>query len=656
MGHGLSKWLVICICGLLGAPAAYAQDAGDPVAVSDEAAAEDEGAEDEDTAAFMDSVRRTGEIADDSVDYSEMHEMRVLERNFLPSKSSDEVAITLPPGNMLELSHDAAMHMLVEGAAKEPGTRGLQRQASRLMASAIAEVKQQIASSGSALEQPFGLDCINQPAVQEYIAIFSSPASKTMKTWLKRMGRYQAVLEKVLVQENVPADLIYLAMIESGFKMRVKSPASATGMWQFMAGTGAEMGLRIDEYVDERYDPIKSAHAAAQYLKKQYARYHSWPLAMAAYNGGPGTVNVAIDRFNTNDYFKLVKYGAMYDETRRYVPRILAAAIIGRNRAAFGFDGLTSEPPFVFDTVTVPGNTRLIELAKAAECTVDELKDLNPELLKDITPPGNQYELRIPLDRHKRFVERFDNVSKKYKDAKDTIRLRFGESIEQLGDDIGVPGRVLRTLNGMGAKDAAAYGSDIIVPNGSKRHASHQTAKADDDDKKLVLISPEKFDFRDRKRVFYETNKGDTLKEIAEAFGVHQNQLAMWNELDAWAKLRPGMVLQIYAASNCDLNDIRYLPEDQAHVVVRGSDEHQAIIDAKRQKNVKTAKANSGSSRSGGTTSKQGHYTMHTVGSGDSLSKIAKKYGVTVDSLLKLNGLKSNSTIRKGQKLKVKRN
>ncbi len=261
MRHGLSKWLVVCICGLLGAHGAYAQDAdlqdaGEPVAISDEGPADDDAAGDEDTAAFMDSVRNLGDVADDSVDYNEMHEMRVLERTFLPSKSSDEVAVTLPPGNMLELSHDAAMHMLVEGTAREPGTRGLQRQASRLMASAIAQVKQQIASSGSALEQPFGLDCINQPAVQEYIAIFSSPASKTMKTWLKRMGRYQAVLEKVLVQENVPTDLIYLAMIESGFKMRVKSPVAATGMWQFMAPTGAEMGLRIDEYIDERYDPI----------------------------------------------------------------------------------------------------------------------------------------------------------------------------------------------------------------------------------------------------------------------------------------------------------------------------------------------------------------------------------------------------------------
>ncbi|MBQ1926559.1 MAG: transglycosylase SLT domain-containing protein, partial [Proteobacteria bacterium] len=487
-------------------------------------------------------------------EYEEIHQVRVLERTLLPSENRQEsgAAGTLMPGNLMELSHDSAMHVLLEGAGDgtPEQSRGLQRKTSRWMKEAISQIRSQMANSKSPIAMPFGLDCADQPAVQEYLAIFSHAASGTMKTWLKRLERWRPVLEKALKEENVPTDLLYLAMIESGFKTRVKSPASAAGMWQFMAGTGVEMGLKIDEYVDERFDPIKAAHAAAKYLKKQFARYNAWPLAMAAYNGGPGTVNVAIDRYNTTDYFKLVQYGAMYDETRRYVPRILAAAIIGRNPEAFGFEGLKPEPPFIFDLVDVPGNTKLNQLAEAAGCPVETLKDLNPELLKDVTPPGADYALRIPQGRHAQFVDRFDQVKKKYANATDTITLRFGETIEVLGEDIAVPARVLRNLNGLGAKQAAAYGSELSVPNGSSR--GHK-ANSDENERPVALISPETFDFRDRTRVFYETQKGDSLREIADAFGVMPNQIALWNECDIWAKLRPHMFLQIFVTSSADL-------------------------------------------------------------------------------------------------------
>ena len=606
--------------------------------------------------AFLDEVM--GQQAPDGTDdYDEIHQVRVLERTLLPSDDRQEsgAAGTLMPGNLMELSHDSAMHVLLEGAGDgmPENSRGLQRKSSRWMKEAVAQIRVQLSDAKSPIAMPFGLDCADQPAVQEYLAIFSSAASGTMKTWLKRLERWRPVLEKALKEENVPTDLLYLAMIESGFKTRVKSPASAAGMWQFMAGTGAEMGLIIDEYVDERFDPIKAAHAAAKYLKKQYARYNSWPLARAAYNGGPGTVNVAIDRYNTTDYFKLVQYGAMYDETRRYVPRILAAAIIGRNPDAFGFGGLKPEPPFVFDLVDVPGNTRLAQLAEAAGCAVDTLKELNPELLKDVTPPGADYALRIPQGRHASFVDKFDQVKKKYANASDTMTLRFGETIETLGAEIGVPARVLRNLNGLGAKQAAAYGSELNVPNGSKRQGR---VNADEDAKPLALVTPETFTFNDRTRIFYETQKGDSLRDIADAFGVMPNQLAIWNECDIWAKLRPQMYLQIFVSPSTDLQNVRYFRDEDLRVVVRGSEEHLAIIEAKRSKNVRNAKAaakNSG--KSGGKTQTSGKYIVHTVQKGDSLSKIAKKYGVSVPALLKLNGLTEKSAIHKGQQLKVKK-
>ena len=665
--HIKTRWIALLAMPLLLAvSSASAQAKPEPENYADSPIDSDEGdmaeenAEDSEAenaeidADLLDDVM-AAEAPEGSADYEEMHQIRVLERTFLPShepQPQTSSSASLPPGNLMELSHDTAMHVLTAGSGQPENQRGLQRQASKLMKDAIAQVKKQIESHGSKLDMPFGLDCAQQPAVQEHIAMFTAPASGTMKTWLKRLGKWRKILEKALIAEDVPIDFVYLAMIESGFKTRVKSPAAAAGMWQFMAGTGVEMGLTINEYVDERFDPVKAAHAAAKYLKKQYARYDSWPLTMAAYNGGPGTVNVAIDRFNTNDYFKLVKYGAMYDETRKYVPRILAAAIIGRNPAAFGFDGLTPEAEFVFDTVDVPGKTQLKRLAEAAGCSVDTLKELNPELLKDMTPPGNDYALRIPKGKYHAFVENFDRVKKKYENANDTIVLKFGETLEILGDDIGVPARVLRNLNGIGSRENAVYGTEIIVPNGSKRGNNAKKDKDDEDALPVILVSPEKFNFSDKKRVFYETQKGDTVKAIAAAFGILPNQLAMWNELDIWAKLRPKMKLQIYVAPQTHLENIRYIDENDVNVVERGSKAHEEIVDA--QKNARNRAAKS-AAKSKGKTSSSGRYVTHTVGKGDSLSKIAKKYGVTVESLLKLNKLKKNATLRKGQVLKVKK-
>ncbi|MBO4350250.1 MAG: transglycosylase SLT domain-containing protein [Proteobacteria bacterium] len=651
-------------------PVLAQEDTADTVEVVEttENAESTESEDADDTPLFDETIAQ--DAPEGTNEYEEIHQVRVLERTLLPPDDRQESGAvgTLMPGNLMELSHDSAMHVLLEGAGDgaPEQSRGLQRKTSRWMKEAVAQIRSQMANSKSPIAMPFGLDCADQPAVQEYVAIFSHAASGTMKTWLKRLEKWRPVLEKALKEENVPTDLLYLAMIESGFKTRVKSPASAAGMWQFMAGTGVEMGLTIDEYVDERFDPIKAAHAAAKYLKKQFARYNSWPLAMAAYNGGPGTVNVAIDRYNTTDYFKLVQYGAMYDETRRYVPRILAAAIIGRNPEAFGFEGLKPEPPFVFDLVDVPGNTKLNQLAEAAGCPVDTLKELNPELLKDVTPPGDIYALRIPQGKHAQFVERFDQVKKKYANASDTITLRFGETIEVLGEEIGIPARVLRNLNGLGAKQAAAYGTELTVPNGSERAGK---ANTDEDARPIALISPETFDFRDRTRVFYETQKGDSLREIADAFGVMPNQIALWNECDIWAKLRPHMFLQIFVTSSTNLQNVRYFAENEVQPVVRGSEEHLALLEAKRSKNAKNARAaakasgkSSSKSSSGnkaqpseGKTHTSGKYIIHTVQKGDSLSKIAQKYGVSLSSILKLNDLNEKSAIRKGQQLKIKK-
>lgn len=636
-----------------------------PVSVyaqEDDEMGEDLSASIEDDNALIEAEIRDMQVPDGSEDYAELQAMRVLERTLIEGSASDlpvrnaEASSLVQPSDPLELSHASVLEMLLN-ETDEAETQGLQQHATRIMAQSMAQLTQILdnTDTSTGLIKPFGLDCLHQPAVREYLALYSSTGSKGFKVWLQRSGKWHDIVEQVMREEGVPGDLLYLAMIESGFKTRVKSPKAAGGMWQFMPGTGVEMGLRIDAWVDERFDPIKSAHAAARYLKKQYQRFESWPLAMAAYNGGPGLVNAAIDKYNTNDFFKLVAYGAMFDETRRYAPKILAAATIGKNPEAFGYGGLQLEKPLRFDSVEVPGGTRLEQIAEASGSKLETIEELNPELLKHQTPPNELWIVRIPKGSAHAFVEKFDKLNTKYKST-ETYDVRFGETIEILSERSGQPARVIRALNHMDSKEAAPYGASILLPSGSKAKIAASIQKQreaaasgtlKDDDKRLVLVPPPTFSLPKHQRVFYMTQKGDRIGAIAEAFGVTPTQLALWNDIDIYAKLRPKMILQIYVEPNRDLSGIETIYENEAHIVIKGSNEHRAMLDAKSRTTQSKAKA------AAATTSSKVVY--HTVGKGDTLSKIAKKYGVSIDNLMKWNKLKNASAIRKGQKLIVKK-
>lgn len=648
------------ICSLL-----YAVMMLFPVSVyaqEEEDMGEDLSASIEDDNALIEAEIRDMQVPDGSEDYAELQAMRVLERTLIEGSASElpvrnaEASSLVQPSDPLELSHASVLEMLLN-ETDEAETQGLQQHATRIMAQSMAQLSQILdnADTSTGLIKPFGLDCLHQPAVREYLALYSSTGSKGFKVWLQRSGKWHDIVEQVMREEGVPGDLLYLAMIESGFKTRVKSPKAAGGMWQFMPGTGVEMGLRIDAWVDERFDPIKSAHAAARYLKKQYQRFESWPLAMAAYNGGPGLVNAAIDKYNTNDFFKLVAYGAMFDETRRYAPKILAAATIGKNPEAFGYGGLQLEKPLRFDSVEVPGGTRLEQIAEASGSQIETIEELNPELLKRQTPPNELWTVRIPKGSAHAFVEKFDKLNTKYKST-ETYEVRFGETIEILSERSGQPARVIRALNHIGSKEAAPYGASILLPSGSKAKIAASIQKQreaaasgtiKDDDKRLVLVPPPTFSLSKHQRVFYMTQKGDRIGAIAEAFGVTPTQLALWNDIDIYAKLRPKMILQVYVEPNRDLSGVETIYENEAQIVIKGSNEHRAMLDAKSRTTQSKAKAAAATTAS--------KVVYHTVGKGDTLSKIAKKYGVSIDKLMKWNKLKNASSIRKGQKLIVKK-
>ena len=243
----------------------------------------------------------------------------------------------------------------------------------------------------------FDIPIVFNDAVQYFVRYFTTDKRKVMANWLKRSRRYVPMIKQILREQGLPEDLIYLAMIESGFNPKAYSSMKACGPWQFIYETGGRYGLRVDHWVDQRRDPEKSTVAAALYLKDLFNQFGNWYLAAAGYNAGEKRIEKAIERHETSDFWELSKYNTLPRETREYIPRLLAAAIIAKEPERFGFTNINYDQPIRFINEKVPGATPLTVLAKSASTDVTALRALNPELLTGITPPDtDDYSIKLP--------------------------------------------------------------------------------------------------------------------------------------------------------------------------------------------------------------------------------------------------------------------
>jgi membrane-bound lytic murein transglycosylase D len=233
------------------------------------------------------------------------------------------------------------------------------------------------------------------PQVQYFLDLFTGKRRELVNLWVSRSGRYLGMIREVLRSRGLPEDLAYTAMIESGFKPDAVSRVGAKGMWQFMAPTARRYGLRVDGWVDERYDPEKSTVAAAAYLRDLHAQFGSWPLAQAAYNAGEVKVLRAIRKTGSSDFWTLAESKYLRRETKDFVPQIHAATVIGRDPDRYGFEFDEAEPIAV-ETVRVPGRTDLRRLAASSGVPFETLRALNRVLVRSVTPPGRTWELRVP--------------------------------------------------------------------------------------------------------------------------------------------------------------------------------------------------------------------------------------------------------------------
>ncbi len=507
----------------------------------------------------------------------------------------------------------------------------------------VDEVRRRL-STTKVLGQQVPLD---HEHVRAYIDFFDGRGKRTMAGWLRRMAIYEPMIRQVFREEGLPEDLIYVAMIESGFSPRARSRAAAVGLWQFIAKTARGMGLTVDRYVDERRDPLKSTRAAARYLKLLHDRYDSWPLALAAYNGGPGRISGEMKRLNTNDYWALVRHGGMHGEARKYVAKVLTVGLISKNRALFGLNGLAVAEPMAFDLVEVHHNpSRLDVVAKAADCSVDDIMKLNPELKLTSTPPGEGvYALRIPPGKAALFVEKIDGVDLSSEGERVVHVVAFGETVEMVARKHGVSPRVIRAANGMGRRGRARYGESLVLPKGAlgtwtpKEQSSKKKSK-ETEEKRIVLVPADAF-ARDGQVVrYYETARGDTLRGIARGFGLTVGDITLWNDLDPGAKLRSKLVLQLFFDADDVPESLALTDGVQYEVVAEGSEAYEKKVrQAYRQKRART----------------KGKRRTHRVRKGDSLWTIAKKHKTTVEKLRRLNRkLRRSNNLQIGDKIRVR--
>ncbi len=365
--------------------------------------------------------------------------------------------------------------------------------------------------------------------VNDYVAVFINFFANTKKghnTLLhsfERSGRYKAMIQRVMAEEGVPQDLIYLAVAESGFQPRALNRRSkAGGMWQFMPR--GNYGLARNAYVDERFDPEKSTRAYARYMKFIYDQLGDWYLSMAGYDWGAGNVQRAVEKTGYADFWELYKRNELPGETRNYVPEILAAIIIANHPTQYGFDDLTLDPPVLTDTVTINYSVNLRLVSDIVDAPVDELMALNPSLLRMTTPPDSPFDLHLPGGMSAVFEQRIALIPEARRNAWRYHRIVPSDSLALVARTYHVTEKELASANQLSVDDGIEDIEALLVPTPPiAEPAAHVR--------------------------LYTVRKGDTLVTISDRFGVSLSQLRRWNRITG-IKVQPGQRIRVAAPAS----------------------------------------------------------------------------------------------------------
>jgi membrane-bound lytic murein transglycosylase D len=433
---------------------------------------------------------------------------------------------------------------------------------------------------------------------------------KAMALWIKRGGRFIPFIQQILEEEGVPKDLVYLSMIESGFSVRAYSRARAVGLWQFIYATGRLYGLKRDQWIDERRDPVKSTRAAARHLKDLYNMYNDWYLVMAAYNCGPSRITRQVNKDKEIEYWEM----NLPRETQNYVPYFMAAVVISKAPELFGFDGIELESPLTYEEAEVHPYTSLATAAKCIGITTAELTALNGELRQKRTPAGKEkYMLKIPAGTREKFVVAYANIPEETYSppSVDTYRVRRGDTLSGIARKHGVSLNKLMLANSGIIPTRLRVGQVVRIPGAGGSTASTRTPSS-------TAVAD-----ASGRAVTYRVRSGDTLSGIADRHGTSVGILQAINSM--------GRSTRIYRGQN---------------IKVPGR------VTASSQ--TAAAQSNTSSTSTVNATLSNGFKNItYVIQKNDTLYEIAQKYKVDHRDIMRWNQIKNHRRIKPGDRITI---
>ncbi len=444
------------------------------------------------------------------------------------------------------------------------------------------------------------------------IQYFQTKGRSYFSKVLERSGRYENMIRAILEEHEVPLDLAYLPIIESGYNPSARSYAKAVGMWQFIYATGRHYGLRSNWWFDERRDPVKATVAAARHLNDLHDRFGDWYLALAGYNCNPNRVARNMRSYNTRDFWKLSR---LPRQTRNYVPTYLAATIIARDPKKFGFY-VDKQPPLELDTVIVSESIDLNVVAKAVDTTYNFIKEINPAVLRWVTPPGVQdFTLYLPSGTKERFKSVYASLPDSEKRSWVRHKIRYGETLSTIAQKYHTSISVIKSTNNMrGNLIRAGHHLLIPVPQNKAHYNSYVSSGGSSYSSRPKKKSENSAEYE---KVSYRVKKGDTLGGIAELFNTRASRIRAWNGLRYGSYIYPDQNLTIYVPKG------RSFASNSS----AGSDEKKTLAEG----------------------------TYHTVRPGDTLWDISRRYNISISKIKQLNNMRS-SVIKPGDKLIIQSN
>lgn len=391
----------------------------------------------------------------------------------------------------------------------------------------------------------FDIPIVYNDEVEQWLDYFTGNGRKHFQVYLERKARVEPIIQPKLKKSGLPQDLIYLAMIESGFSNSAYSHAGASGPWQFMRSTGRLFGLQSSWWVDERRDTIKSTDAAISYLDRLHGEFGDWWLACAAYNSGELKIRRAIAKLKTKDFFEIAENRrALRRETKDYVPKMMAAAILGKNADLFGFKEYPADHSLTeFEEVYIPKAENIRTIARVANVSREDIVELNPELLRCCTPPQRgAYKIRVPKGESAKLLSDAIEAGEigRYKDFSRYV-IHRGDSISRIASKSGVPAEAILSMNEVRNLRALKPGTELVIPSRERAvNVGRMTASSEG------TVKPPK----GSKALIHVVQKGDTLYGICHRYGLKMEQVRRWNNVHGAKKLRPGKRIKLYVKND----------------------------------------------------------------------------------------------------------